>query len=213
MQRVELEQQDAFADILWLEDSDQNLQGKPPVKTVGFVGYRCTFNYRSLESIARVIRNTLPLEFDLGNDLPGLGVGVHGYDDAAAQPRIVARVLQDLLRRGFAHEDIVVLSCRGAGNSVFSDLETVGGVRLRWFLGAYDAEGNQVLTQGKLTFDSIYRFKGQQAPAVILVDIDPKDESRERYDRLLYCGMTRATVRLDLVVRADNPGNRRFLEI
>ncbi|MFZ0789802.1 MAG: NERD domain-containing protein/DEAD/DEAH box helicase [Chromatiaceae bacterium] len=72
------------ADILWLEDADQNLQGKPPVKTVGFVGYRCTFNYRSPESIARVIRNTLPFEFDLGNDLPGLGVGVHGYDDAPA---------------------------------------------------------------------------------------------------------------------------------
>ena len=144
------------ADILWLEDADQNLQGKPPVKTVGFVAYRCTFNYRSPESIARVIRNTLPFEFDLGNDLPGLGVGVHGYDDAPAQPKIVARVLQDLLRRGFAHEDIVVLSCRGAGNSVFSNLETVGGVGLRRFLGAYDVEGNQVLTQGKLTFDSIY---------------------------------------------------------
>jgi len=72
------------ADILWLEDADQNLQGKPPVNTVGFVAYRCTFNYRSPESIARVIRNTLPFEFDLGNDLPGLGVGVHGYDDAPA---------------------------------------------------------------------------------------------------------------------------------
>jgi hypothetical protein len=48
-----------------------------------FVGYRCPLNYRSPESIARFIRNTLPFEFDLGNDLPGMGVGVHEYADPA----------------------------------------------------------------------------------------------------------------------------------
>jgi hypothetical protein len=35
-----------------------------------------------------------------------------------------------------------------------------------------------------------------------------KDES---FRRLLYSGMTRATVRLDLVVKADNPLNEPFL--
>ena len=76
----------------------------------------------------------------------------------------------------------------------------------------YDAEGNQILTDGKLTFESIYRFKGQEAPAVILVDVDPREDRRGREEQLLYCGMTRATVRLDLVVREGNPTNRRFLQ-
>ena len=67
------------------------------------------------------------------------------------------------------------------------------------------------MTEGKLTFDSVYRFKGQEAPAVILVDVDPREDRLEREERLLFCGMTRATVRLELVVNSKNEYNRRFL--
>jgi superfamily I DNA and RNA helicase len=68
------------------------------------------------------------------------------------------------------------------------------------------------LTPGQLTFDSIYRFKGQEAPAIILVDVDPSNDRMDQAYRVLYCGMTRATVRLDMVVRAGNAANRRFLK-
>lgn len=199
-------------DILWLEDPDQNLQGKPSVITEGFIGYRCPVNYRSPESIARFIRNTLPFDFELGNDLPGMGVGVHKYGDSEEQPKIVARIVQDLVRRGFSHDDMVIVTCRGVHNSVFSEIEQIGGLKLRRFTGEYDSQGNQVLTDGQLIFDSIYRFKGQEAPAVILVDVDPQNDRVDRENRLLYCGMTRATVRLDMVARTDNPENRRFLK-
>jgi superfamily I DNA and RNA helicase len=64
---------------------------------------------------------------------------------------------------------------------------------------------NQIITPGKLLFESVGRFKGQQAPAVILVDIDPAPEKLERTQRLLFAGMARATVRLELVTKADNP--------
>ena len=48
------------------------------------------------------------------------------------------------------------------------------------------------------------RFKGQQADAVILTDVGPR-ESRLREDlAVLFCGMTRATVRLDLVCDNTN---------
>jgi organic radical activating enzyme len=46
------------ADALWLEDPDQNLQGKPPVALAGFVGYRCLADYRPPESIARSVRKS-----------------------------------------------------------------------------------------------------------------------------------------------------------
>jgi hypothetical protein len=201
------------ADILWLEDSDQNLQGKPSVVTEGFVGYRCPVNYRSPESVARFIRNTLPFDFELGNDLPGMGVGIHGYEKSEEQPKAVAKIIQDLVRQGFSHDDMVIVTCHGARNSVFSEIEQVGGVRLRRFTGGYDIQGNQVITDGQLTFDSIYRFKGQEAPAVILVDVDPQHDRIDSEERLLFCGMTRATVRLDMVVCTENPENRRFLEV
>ena len=76
------------ANILWLEDGDQNLQDKPPVSLDGFVRYSSKINYRSPESIARFIKATLPIPFEQGNDLPGLGVAVHGYIDADEQPKI-----------------------------------------------------------------------------------------------------------------------------
>lgn len=200
------------ADILWLEDPEQNLQDKPRVETANFVGFHCPVNYRSPESIARFIRNTMSADFESGNDLPGLGVGVHRYGEPAEQAKIVARAATDLVHRGFTLDDIVVLGCRGARNSVFSDIARVGAMRLRRFTGDYDAEGNQILTDGQLTFESIYRFKGQEAPAVILVDVDPREDRLERDERQLYCGMTRATVRLELVAQGDNPANARFLE-
>lgn len=199
------------ADILWLEDPEQNLHGKPSVITKGFVGYRCRVNYRSPVSIARFIHNTLPFEFEFGNDLPGLGVGVLRYENPDEQPKAVARIVQDLIRRGFSHDDIVILTCRGVQNSVFSELEQVGGIKLRRFTGDYDTESNQVWTNGQITFDSIYRFKGQEAPAVVLVDVDPRADRLDQEERLLYCGMTRATVRLDIIVQAGNPENNRFM--
>ncbi len=200
------------ADILWLEDPVQNLQGKLELDLPGFVRYRSLTNYRSPASIARFIRSTLPFEFESGNGLPGLGIGVHGYRSDAEQIRLVGNRVQALLRQGFGHDDIVVLSCRGASSSLFSEQERVGGVKLRRFTGEYDQHGNQRFTDGQITFDSIYRFKGQEAPAVIFVEIDPDPERMERYQRLLFCGMTRATVRLEMVVRADNPHNRCFLK-
>lgn len=191
-------------DLIWLEDENQNLYGKESVDLDGVVGYRCKTNFRSPESIARFIHRTLPFEFENSNDLPGLGVGVSGYSQLDEQPKIVAKIVTNLLKMGFEHSDIVVLSCRGVAKSVFSNIDKVGSYRLRKFEGEYDMFGNQVLTGGNLQFDSIYRFKGQQAPAVILVDVDPASDDLGRQERLLFCGMTRPTVRLELVANNSN---------
>ncbi len=50
-----------------------------------------------------------------------------------------------------------------------------------------------------------------QAPALILVDVDPNTEHLMRDERILFCGMTRTTVRLELVVNGENEYNSRFL--
>lgn len=195
--------------VLWLEDQDQNVFGKSPVRLKGFVGYRSLENYRSPERIARFIQKNLPFQFECANDLPGLGVGMHRYDKAEEQPALVGKAVDQLLKQGFTHEDIVILTCRGVGNSVFSDLDKTGQHVISKFAGDYDAFGSQIWTEGKLRFDSVYRFKGQQAAAIILVDVDPssKENRIERDQQILFCGMTRATVRLELVMQKDNKLN------
>jgi superfamily I DNA and RNA helicase len=199
-------------EILWLEDQDQNLRDQPPVVLDGFVGYRARRNYRSPESIARFIRRTLPFKFEGANDLPGLGVGVTPYTKTTDQPAAVGKIVSGLLGQGFSHDDIVILTLRGSAESVLSDRERVGPYVLRRFTQGYDLFGNQLMTPGKLLFESVRRFKGQQAPAIVLVDIDPMPERWETFQRLLYSGMTRATVRLELVVKADNLLNEPFLK-
>jgi hypothetical protein len=158
----------------------------------------------------------LSVGFECGNDLPGLGVGVTPYANVSDQPAAVARIIGALVQRGFSHGDIVILTTRhvttpGAERSIFSGRDRVGNYRLRQFTNEYDLFGNQVLTGGQIAFDSIASFKGQQAAAVILVDIDPSPEDQEQMGKLLFSGMTRATVRLELLVKAGNPLNERLL--
>jgi superfamily I DNA and RNA helicase len=195
------------SDILWLEDPNQNVRGvaPPALKDLGFVGYRSLLNLRSPETIARFIRQTLPdFEFTCANDLPGLGVGVTSYEEPADQPKVVGKIVGRLLSDRFKQTQIAVLSCKGLNSTVFKDIQRVGNHTLSRFTGQYDLFGNQIFSNGQILFDTVRRFKGQQAAAVILTDIDP-NESHLREDlSVVFCGMTRATVRLEIVCNRSN---------
>lgn len=175
---------------------------------------RCSARIRAVSASGPMARRqrALPFAIDAVNELPGLGVDVHTYDAPEDQVDLVRRLVLALMRRGFAHEQIAIVSLRGAQSSVFSTLDRIGEVPLRRFTGSYDGP-RQVMTDGRLRFESIYRFKGQEAPAVILVDVDPAAEPARlaRDQKLLFCGVTRATVRLDVLARADNAYTRRLL--
>jgi hypothetical protein len=199
------------ADVLWLEDPVQNLRQTSVVNGHDFVVYHARENYRTPTSIARFVQKTMPFEFVCGNDLPGMGVGISPYEKPEEQKKIVDHIVRELMKRGFGNEDIVVLTCRGVQSSVLSETKEIGGLPVRRFTGEYDHQGNQVFTDGKLYFDSVYRYKGQQAPAVVLVDVDPSSKNQDREHRALFSGMTRATVRLEMVVNGSNPANGPFL--
>lgn len=206
--------QNENADLLWLEDPAQNILARQDSGVEAMVTYNARDNYRTPHSIARFIGKVLPeFSFEARNDTPGFGVKVRGYSDPEAQRRLVDKAVKALLQQGFEPEDIVLLTCRGIGGSALSDVGEVAGLPLRRFTGDYDSAGNQLWSEGRVTFESVYRFKGQQAPAVVLLDVDPRgsDEARER--RLLFTGMTRATVRLELLVRETNARNRDLLSL
>ena len=79
--------------------------------------------------------------------------------------------------------------------------------------GAYDLLGNQLFENGQLRFDTVYRFKGQQASAIILTDVDPDQDRPDHAERLLFTAMTRATVRLELVIREGNSAAKRLMDV
>ena len=120
---------------------------------------------------------------------------------------LAAAAIERLLAQGFPAEAITVLTCRSRADSVFEGADAIGGLPVRRFSNTYDAYGNQVMTDGVLCFEGINRFKGQQAPAVIVTDVDPSGDGQllGRDLRRLFCSMTRASVRLDLFARRGNP--------
>ena len=81
------------ANILWLEDGDQNLQDKPPVSLDGFVRYSSKISCRSPESIARFIKDSRPFRLSRVMTCWVWGVAVHGYIDADEQPKIVGKIV------------------------------------------------------------------------------------------------------------------------
>ncbi len=181
------------ADILWLEDSHQNIRQTDSFLGDGFVTYHARENYRTPYRIAHYIKENIDTEFDIANTLPGMGAFDTEIESSSDQKKTVDKLIKQLLRLGFQPEDIAVLSCVGMKRAQLKDVDSLGGHPIRRFTGEYDSAGNQILTEGKITFDTVYRFKGQQSPAVILVDTE--DASNE----VLLVGMTRATVRLDAV--------------
>jgi hypothetical protein len=200
------------ASITWLEDPAQNLYSRPALELPGFVAIDIKANYRTPQRIARFIEDTLAPNIRWPNDLPGLGVQVHEYETPADQLKLAGKIVQDLMRLGFRHEDIAIISLRGYKNSVFFEADKVGGLAVRRFSGDYLPDGTQVMTDGQLLYDSIFRFKGQEAPAIILTDVDLGGRDPERARAALFCGMTRPTVRLEILVAANNSSNSFLLD-
>ena len=83
------------------------------------------------------------------------------------------------------------------GSTAFKEIDKIAGHTIRKFSGTYEGD-EQVYIDGQITFETIRRFKGQQAPFVILVDVEPNEKSDWSLNAL-FCGMTRATLRLDIV--------------
>ena len=65
--------------------------------------------------------------------------------------------------------------------------------------GAVEAASNPLWTAGDLLVETLYRFKGQSAPVVVLCDVD-FDALGTKELRKLFVGFTRAQFRLECVL-------------
>ena len=116
------------------------------------------------------------------------------YDDG-----YTIKGVQRCLDCGFALHDIAVISLRGRESSALQHLDQLGPWRTRHFTGAFDEGGDAKWTDGDLLLESVRRFKGQAAVAVVLTECELADLG-ELNRRLLFVGLTRARVHLEWVV-------------
>ena len=72
-------------------------------------------------------------------------------------------------------------------------------MNLQRFTGKFNSDGLPVWNSGEIVTDSVFRFKGQAAPAVVLTEVDFPELS-ENVKRRLFVGLTRARVHWEWVL-------------
>ena len=188
---------------LWMEDPMQNLYSQEPVALPDWVTLRSSANYRSPRQIIEWLTVLSPevLPVEAASPFGGSHVDLLTYPDKDAE-KLQAQTLLAITRclgASFKRQDIALISFRGRENSQLLKLDLMGNHQLRSFSGQYDLFGNPLFREGDLLAESVYRFKGQSAPAVIFTEIDFA-ELDEKSFRKLFVGMTRARLKLVLVL-------------
>lgn len=188
---------------IWLEDPTQNLYGRAPVALPGWVTLHATINYRSPHQIVELLGNLAPtgLRIEAGSPFAGADIDVLTYPGGDSM-QLFSQTRQAITRclaAGFTRSDMAIVSFRGRDNSALLNLDALGAHSLKSFDGSYDLFGNPVFRDGDILTESVYRFKGQSAPAVIFTEID-FEVLDEKSFRKLFVGMTRARLKLVLVM-------------
>lgn len=189
------------ARLFWLEDPLQNLRDLPEVALPGWVRLKAGANYRSPRSVVKLLNALLPEadQVEAAGPFLGADLEVLTYADAAGLSQAVKEAIKQCFAAGYKRQDIAIVTFRGRDQSLLFPYTQLGQHTLRTFTGQYDLLGHPVYCDGDLLMETVYRFKGQAAPAVILAEVDFEDLD-DKALRKLFVGMTRAMLKLVLVV-------------
>ena len=202
---------------LWLEDPIQNLYGKPAISLPGWVNLHTPMNFRNPKRVVQALLlmhqafqfdSQLDLDVEAACPLEGLPLEFFEYDSDESLLSQTAKAITACLRHGFTRDKIAVLSMRGHEKSKVLAQASLGPHSLRHFTGRYDDNGSQVFTEGNVHAESVYRFKGQSAQAVVVTEL-AFDEFNETDFRKLFVAMTRAKLLLVLVGHTNTLGRLR----
>ena len=185
----------------WLEDPMQNLYGRPSVELPGWIVLRAQTNYRTPRDILGYLQHLVGPErpIESGSPLDGSDVEILTYTSHADLMDKTKTAITRGLGAGFKRDTISVVTYRGREHSSFTPLDKLGPHALKAFTGQYDLLGSPLYSEGELFIDSVHRFKGQSAPCIVFTEIDFA-ELDEAALRKLFVGMTRATMKLVMVI-------------
>ena len=93
----------------------------------------------------------------------------------------------------------------GRNNSRLLTYDRIGPHTMRRFTGRYDLLGAPVFSEGDVLIESVYRFKGQAAPAIVFAEVD-FETLDDQAVRKLFVGATRAMMKLVLVISERSAG-------
>jgi hypothetical protein len=127
------------------------------------------------------------------------GLEVLTYRDGEELRERVKEGIRLCYSAGFRKEDVAIVTFRGREHSELFPFDRLGPHSLKTFTGRYDLLGHPLYGEGDLLLETVYRFKGQAAPAIVFAEIDFA-ELDDKAVRKLFVGATRAMMKLVLVV-------------
>lgn len=189
--------------LLYLMGDDaQKLYDRESFDAPDAVHIRCMDNFRSPRAVVREVNDLglTPYPIEARSAYEGTAPTVHPYGPKHGDHlTVLNRCLTKLWADGYQPEQVVVLSYHGVKTSQTLTQAELGGYATRRPSGQYDEAGNACWTQGRLLVDTLHRFKGQSAPAVVLCEVDFA-ELTDKEKRKLFVGLTRAQYRVDVVM-------------
>lgn len=116
------------------------------------------------------------------------------YQVGQDQSVLLATAVRSLKDEGYALNEIVVLS-------PLRDSSTAATATDPWLRQILKPADGTAARPGQVHYSTIHAFKGLEAPAVIVTDLN-ETTTTDSFDSLLYVGLTRATDRLIAFVEA-----------
>ncbi|MGH1359028.1 MAG: ATP-binding domain-containing protein [Burkholderiaceae bacterium] len=203
--------------VWWLEDQMQNLYARQPAAPPDWPLLSAMVNYRSPRSVVQYLNDHLMHDklIQGAGPIQGQEIQFLAWTDQSSLESQTKHAITLALRAGFRREDIALLTMVGMARSGLLRQRALGPHRFKAFRGKYDLFGNPEYTDGDILIDTVYRFKGQSAPCVILTECD-FESLDDLARRKLFVGMTRASMHLLVVcseralqalqqVNADHP--------
>lgn len=126
----------------------------------------------------------------------GLPVDKRYYRTTERMVQSLEDIVRTLLKRGMTPADIILLSPRVRRNSGLAGIDRLAGLEIQDFSlngGAREPD--------RLEYSTVHAFKGLERRIVILIDVDSVEG--DRYQSLLYVGMSRARGHLYLLMKDE----------
>lgn len=171
-----------------LQNFAETTGGRAPV-------YSLRVNCRNTPHIATTARWLGQMQPDYSRVLRpdnGVEVDLSYFRDQTQQQKLFVDALQNLYDDGFQGDDIVVLSPRSRGACAASTIQPPWSDRLTPF---------RLGLEGHIGYCSIHAFKGLEAPAIIVTDIEQVEDVEASH--LFYVAVTRALHRL-IILTAES---------
>lgn len=182
-------------------DTGQQLYDRESFDLPDAVHINCRDNFRSPKKVVQTINqlglSEEPIEARSAHigETPKIYTWAHGQVNSL---KALEQCLIKLWENGYKPDQVAVISYHGVQTSEILKLNELGGYKTKRF-SKYDEAGNALWTDGALTIDSVYRFKGQSMPVVVLCEVD-FEALTEKDKRKLFVGLTRGQVRVDIVM-------------